>query len=386
VGAETIEGQVLVAEVRPSRCGCERHVHPVIHDHRHRERAHERSGQRHNLAGRCIFQAHLDDRSSAGHGSAACLDRIAPLEDARVRDHHQAQLRPSAMSKILRGLRGATTAAAKHRPGHPGGDGRAVARAAEANGFQPEDVESAIFTSSPDLTTEYPARAARLLGWSDVPLLGAAEVAVPDGVPRCIRVLLHFYTTKPQRELKHMYLRDAAKLRPEPEEVTDSSVITRAVIVSAKGAARWEAGHPWIYRTDVYDEPRGTPAWSRHRPSWAAPRPGPVLPHFGNSAAPAHPEARDHRRDVVGRPDRRGGASTRRHTGHRVPRGPRRRDGLPSLVVDRYGPYVVAQLLSAGLEQVRATCWTESAAALAPEGSCSATTLRCGATRDCRSR
>src|SRR5213592_1514484 len=44
---------------------------------------------------------------------------------------------------------------------------------------------------------------------------GRAEVAVPDGVPRCIRVLLHFYTAKPQRELKHMYLRDAAKLRPD---------------------------------------------------------------------------------------------------------------------------------------------------------------------------
>src|SRR5205823_14036022 len=85
----------------------------------------------------------------------------------------------------------------------------------DANGFRPEEVESAIFTSSPDLTAEYPARAARLLGWKDVPLLGAAEVAVPDGVPRCIRVLLHFYTAKPQRELKHMYLRDAAKLRPD---------------------------------------------------------------------------------------------------------------------------------------------------------------------------
>ena len=85
----------------------------------------------------------------------------------------------------------------------------------EANGFQPEDVESAIFTSSPDLTAEYPARAARRLGWDSVPLLGASEVAVPDGLPRCIRLLLHLYTTKPPGELKHMYLRGAAKLRPD---------------------------------------------------------------------------------------------------------------------------------------------------------------------------
>src|SRR2546427_9647377 len=74
------------------------------------------------------------------------------------------------MSKTLRGLRGATTA--------PANTGQAILDATaellralqDANGFQPEDVESAIFTSSPDLTAEYPARAARLLGWSDVPL------------------------------------------------------------------------------------------------------------------------------------------------------------------------------------------------------------------------
>ena len=119
------------------------------------------------------------------------------------------------MSKTLRGLRGATTAAANTGPAILDATAELLRGLQQANGFQPEDVESAIFTSSPDLTAEYPARAARLLGWSDVPLLGAAEVAVPDGVPRCIRVLLHFYTTKPQRELKHMYLRDAAKLRPD---------------------------------------------------------------------------------------------------------------------------------------------------------------------------
>jgi len=119
------------------------------------------------------------------------------------------------MTKTLRGLRGATTATAN--------TGEAILEATEeliralqdANGFTPADVESAIFTSSPDLTAEYPARAARRLGWDDVPLLGAAEVAVPDGVPRCIRLLLHLYTTKPPSELKHIYLRGAAQLRPD---------------------------------------------------------------------------------------------------------------------------------------------------------------------------
>jgi len=122
------------------------------------------------------------------------------------------------MTKILRGLRGATTARANTSEAILQATAELLRALLEANGFQPEDVESAIFTSSPDLTAEYPARAARLLGWRDVPLLGAAEVPVADGLPHCIRVLLHFYTTKPQRELKHIYLREAAKLRPDREK------------------------------------------------------------------------------------------------------------------------------------------------------------------------
>jgi chorismate mutase len=119
------------------------------------------------------------------------------------------------MSKILRGLRGATTAPANTRDAILDATEELIRALQEANGFQPEDVESAIFTSSPDLTAEYPARAARRLGWVSVPLLGASEVAVPDGLQRCIRLLLHLYTTKPPGELKHMYLRGAAKLRPD---------------------------------------------------------------------------------------------------------------------------------------------------------------------------
>ena len=119
------------------------------------------------------------------------------------------------MAKTLRGLRGATTAAANTREAILEATEELIRTLQESNGFVPEDVESAIFTSSPDLTAEYPARAARRLGWDTVPLLGASEVAVPDGVPRCIRLLLHLYTTKPARALKHIYLRDAAQLRPD---------------------------------------------------------------------------------------------------------------------------------------------------------------------------
>ncbi len=119
------------------------------------------------------------------------------------------------MTKILRGLRGATTATGNTSEAILEATEELLAALRDANGFEPRDVESAIFTSSPDLTAEYPARAARRLGWTDVPLLGAAEVAVPSGLRLCIRVLLHFYTAKPQQALKHIYLREAAKLRPD---------------------------------------------------------------------------------------------------------------------------------------------------------------------------
>ena len=119
------------------------------------------------------------------------------------------------MTKILRGLRGATTATANTSDAILDATEELLAALQKANAFEPSDIESAIFTTSPDLNADYPARAARRLGWTEVPLLGAAEVAVPDGLTRCIRVLLHFYSTKAPRELKHTYLREAAKLRPD---------------------------------------------------------------------------------------------------------------------------------------------------------------------------
>jgi chorismate mutase len=119
------------------------------------------------------------------------------------------------MAKILRGLRGATTVTANTPQAILEATEELLRAVQDANGFAPDDVESVFFTSTPDLTAEYPARAARALGWHLVPLLGATEVAVPNGVPRCIRLLMHVYTTKTPRELKHIYLRDAAQLRPD---------------------------------------------------------------------------------------------------------------------------------------------------------------------------
>lgn len=81
--------------------------------------------------------------------------------------------------------------------------------------LRPEDLASAIFTVPGDLTSVYPAQAARQLGWALVPLLSAREIDVPGGLPRCIRVLLHWNTDLPQQDIRHVYLGAAASLRPD---------------------------------------------------------------------------------------------------------------------------------------------------------------------------
>src|SRR2546425_3214793 len=163
-----------------------------------------------------------------------------------------------------------------------------------------------------------------------------------------------------------------------PERVTDSrtvgppdgGVATRTVIVSAKGAARWQAGHPWIYRTDVYDEPRDVPgavAVTDRRGR-----------HLGQALYSPKSEIRLRLLargglesiDANWWADRIAAAAGRRAaipaTAYRIVHA--EADGLPSLVVDRYGPYVVAQLLSAGLEQLRDDVVLGIRAALAPQG------------------
>jgi chorismate mutase len=81
--------------------------------------------------------------------------------------------------------------------------------------MQPEDIASAIFTTTPDLRVVYPARAARELGWREVPLMDAQEIDVPGGLPLCIRALIHWNTQLPQVAIRHVYLREAVKLRPD---------------------------------------------------------------------------------------------------------------------------------------------------------------------------
>ena len=148
-----------------------------------------------------------------------------------------------------------------------------------------------------------------------------------------------------------------------------TTTAVRPVVVSAKGAARWQAGHPWIYRTDIYDEPGDAPgivAVTERRGR-----------HLGQALYSPKSEIRlrllTREREAIDASwwaERIASSATRRAdipaTAYRVVHA--EGDGLPSLVVDRYGPYVVAQLLSAGLEQVRDDVLAGIDTALAPEG------------------
>ncbi|MSQ27990.1 MAG: chorismate mutase [Dehalococcoidia bacterium] len=113
----------------------------------------------------------------------------------------------------VRGLRGATTAEANTADAIFAATRELLAQLVSANGLEVDDIASAFFTATPDLTAGFPAAAARQLGWTHAALIDALEVAVPGDVPRCIRVLLHVNTGKRQDQMQFVYLREAQSLR-----------------------------------------------------------------------------------------------------------------------------------------------------------------------------
>jgi chorismate mutase len=112
-------------------------------------------------------------------------------------------------------VRGATTVPANTREEILAATRQLLALMVRRNGIDRRDVASAIFSTTPDLNAEFPALAARQLGWLDVPLLCGHEIAVPGALDRCIRVLVHWNTERLQAEIQHIYIRDAVKLRPD---------------------------------------------------------------------------------------------------------------------------------------------------------------------------
>ena len=87
----------------------------------------------------------------------------------------------------------------------------------EINGVEADKVAAVLFTTTSDLNAEFPAVAARDLGWSQVALLCGHEMDVPHSLPCCLRVLILLNTEKDAEEIVHVYLREAQGLRPAGE-------------------------------------------------------------------------------------------------------------------------------------------------------------------------
>ena len=115
----------------------------------------------------------------------------------------------------VRGIRGATVAAADTPEAIRAATRELLLALIEANGLAPEDVASIIFTLTPDLTAEAPARAARELGWHDAAMMCMAEMKAAGALERCVRVLIHWNTDVRLDQIQHVYLHAAAQLRPD---------------------------------------------------------------------------------------------------------------------------------------------------------------------------
>jgi len=113
-----------------------------------------------------------------------------------------------------RGIRGATTVERNEREEILAATTELLQILIERNDIHPDDVASAFFTLTNDLNAEFPALAARKLGWTEVALMCAREISVPNSLGKCIRILLHVNTMRSTSEIQHVYLRGAVSLRP----------------------------------------------------------------------------------------------------------------------------------------------------------------------------
>ncbi|HEV7677844.1 MAG TPA: chorismate mutase [Candidatus Dormibacteraeota bacterium] len=119
----------------------------------------------------------------------------------------------------VRGIRGATTVDVDRPVDIVEATRELLQELIGANDIHPEDVAGAWFTTTPDLHTEFPAVAARQLGWVDVPLICGHEMNVPAAnprsIPRCVRAMILVNTERPQSDIRHVYLRGALAIKQE---------------------------------------------------------------------------------------------------------------------------------------------------------------------------
>ena len=127
----------------------------------------------------------------------------------------------------IRGVRGAISAEANTCEAILSAVDTLMRAIIAANALEEDDIASILFSTTPDLTACYPAKAVRDMGWTRVAMLGFQEMGVPDDVPYCIRVLIHWNTDVAMESIKHIYLGKAVVLRPdwknEPTESLDTN-------------------------------------------------------------------------------------------------------------------------------------------------------------------
>lgn len=116
---------------------------------------------------------------------------------------------------MIRGVRGAITVDDNTEEAIWSATRELLETMIERNNVNEDDVASILFTTTPELTAAYPAKAARMFGWSRTALMGFVEADIIDGLQMCIRVLIHWNTDKTMDEIHHVFLRDAVKLRPD---------------------------------------------------------------------------------------------------------------------------------------------------------------------------
>ncbi|HZK78357.1 MAG TPA: chorismate mutase [Gemmatimonadaceae bacterium] len=119
------------------------------------------------------------------------------------------------MDKRLCAVRGATTVESDSPEQIASATAELLSEIMSRNGLETGDVISAIFTVTPDIVSDFPARAARDLGWEDVSLLCTREIPVTGALEHCIRVLIHAESSQDRASMRHVYLRGAKTLRPD---------------------------------------------------------------------------------------------------------------------------------------------------------------------------
>lgn len=125
------------------------------------------------------------------------------LKPLRERDH----------AKVIRAIRGAIQLDSDDREHLLKSTAELISKTLHANNLDNADLVSIIFTATPDITSEFPALAARELGLGDVPLMCAVEMNVAGAMPRVIRLMIHANSNKARGEIQHVYLRGATALR-----------------------------------------------------------------------------------------------------------------------------------------------------------------------------